>query len=110
MFQLVQSASTPVTCSTKAVRSSFKHNYHVYGQQEAVFHGVDLYEDILVIARFYLRRRVEHGLTDLYDSQPADNRALDDETLVAWGAVPLMLTRNNIMNVNKGKCIMGQGG
>ena len=42
IVQIVQSETSPVTCTTTAVRSLFKHHYHVYGQQEATFHDVDV--------------------------------------------------------------------
>ena len=58
---------------------------------------------VVSATRFYLRRRAEHGVTDLYNSHPHDNRVYDDETLVAWGTVPFMLIRNDIMRVNVGK-------
>ena len=71
ILQVAQCMSSPVTCTTTAVRSDFKHTYHVFGQQEALFPGVHLARDLILIARFYLRRRAEvgGGLTDVYDLQ-----------------------------------------
>lgn len=55
--EIVQSLTSPVTCSTSSVKSNFRVGYHVYGQQEATFHDVDVRPDMVVIARFYLQKR-----------------------------------------------------
>ena len=89
----VLSSTSPVTCSTTAVKSNFKHQYHVYGQQEATFEGVELTPDMIVIVRFYLRQRLSH-ITDEYEAPPAvDMKLHDDESLVAWAALPLMVPK-----------------
>lgn len=44
------------------------------------------------------------ALTDVYDIQVRDNRTLDEQTLVAWGALPIMVTQNDVMRINTGKC------
>ena len=91
--QVVQSATSPVTCSTTAVRSNFKYGYHVFGQQEATFEDVEFQGDMVLIARFYLKRRTQDNLDDF--TMPAAGAAqepslYDDETCVAWAAIPLI--------------------
>ena len=51
-----------------------------------MFVNVDLEPDIIVIVKFYLRHRTERtgGIPD--------NHLHDDETLVAWTYVPLLLS------------------
>ncbi|XP_056018546.1 uncharacterized protein LOC125668024 isoform X3 [Ostrea edulis] len=93
--KIVQSSTSPVTCSTTAVKSNFKHGYHIFGQQEATFSDIDLQGDMVVIARFYLRKRQ----TDLseFAADPANEATLyDEETLVAWSAIPLVLCAENL--------------
>jgi hypothetical protein len=112
--KVAQCTSSPVTCTTTAVRSDFKHTYHVFGQQEALFPGVALAYDLVLVARFYLRRRAQVGdggggaLTDVYDIQVRDNRSLDEQTLVAWAAMPVMLVHDDIMSVNTGEDVNRQ--
>ncbi|XP_062610172.1 uncharacterized protein LOC134271939 isoform X3 [Saccostrea cucullata] len=93
--KIVQSSISPVTCSTTAVKSNFKHGYHVFGQQEATFNDVDMQGDMVLIARFYLRKRQ----TDLSDfaADPTNEATLyDEETLAAWSAIPLVLCTENL--------------
>ena len=96
-LQIVQSATSPVTCSTVAVKSNFKYGYHIYGQQEAIFDDVDIHHDMLLVARFYLRQRVQpqHHLQDEKEEPWQDYRLQDSETLVAWGTMPLMVARGD---------------
>ncbi|XP_052098307.1 uncharacterized protein LOC127733070 isoform X1 [Mytilus californianus] len=113
--KVVQSSTSPVTCSTTAVKSNFKYGFHVFGQQEATFNNVDMQGDMVLIARFYLRKRQDIVTDDiiLHDQQH-DATLYDEETLVAWTAVPLVMStedlslrtrRNfnpNTMNINTG--------
>ncbi|XP_071144774.1 uncharacterized protein [Mytilus edulis] len=113
--KVVQSSTSPVTCSTTAVKSNFKYGFHVFGQQEATFNNVDMQGDMILIARFYLRKRQDIVTDDiiLHDQQH-DATLYDEETLVAWTAVPLVMStedlslrtrRNfnpNTMNINTG--------
>ncbi|XP_076083618.1 uncharacterized protein LOC143054468 isoform X2 [Mytilus galloprovincialis] len=113
--KVVQSSTSPVTCSTTAVKSNFKYGFHVFGQQEATFNNVDMQGDMILIARFYLRKRQDIVTDDiiLHDQQN-DATLYDEETLVAWTAVPLVMStedlslrtrRNfnpNTMNINTG--------
>lgn len=93
IFQVVQSSTSPVTCSTTAVKSNFKYGFHVFGQQEATFNNVDMQGDMILIARFYLRKRQDIVTDDiiLHDQQH-DATLYDEETLVAWTAVPLVMS------------------
>lgn len=93
MFQVVQSATSPVTCSTTAVRSNFKYGYHVFGQQEATFEDVEFQGDMVLIARFYLKKRTQDNLDDFM--MPAvgasqEPSLYDEEACVAWAAIPLV--------------------
>ena len=93
IFQVVQSSTSPVTCSTTAVRSNFKYGYHVFGQQEATFDDAEVQGDMLLIARFYLKKRHQDNVDDFnFPEAAAQEPSLyDDETCVAWAAVPLIL-------------------
>lgn len=92
-FQVVQSSTSPVTCSTTAVRSNFKYGYHVFGQQEATFSNVDMQGDMVLIARFYLRKRQDVSVEEvILQDQQQDVTLYDEETLVAWTAIPLVLS------------------
>ncbi|KAK3090147.1 hypothetical protein FSP39_009490 [Pinctada imbricata] len=88
--KVVQSSTSPVTCSTTAVKSNFKHGYHVFGQQEATFNDVDMQGDMVLIARFYLRKR-QQDVDDFSADHTMEATVYDEETLVAWTAVPLVL-------------------
>ena len=92
LFQVVQSATSAVTCSTTAVRSNFKFGYHVFGQQEASFQEVDFQGDMVLIARFYLKKRNSDIMDDfVMPEQGGQEPSLyDEETLVAWGTVHLV--------------------
>ena len=90
-LQIVQSDISPVTASTNIVMSNFKHNYHVFGQQEAIFHSIDLQPDIILVIRFYLRKRLHSDETDDLEFGPGEDFGIDDdEDLVAWASMPLM--------------------
>ena len=94
-MQIVQSATSPVMCSTTAVRSNFKYNYHVFGQQEASFQDVRLSGDMLLVVRFYLRRQMPtgHGSdTGRAGKDAANVQQYGEEALVAWAAIPLVLS------------------
>lgn len=93
--KLVQSSISPVTCSTTAVKSNFKQNYHVFGQQEATFNDVDLQGDIVLIARFYLRKRQSEP-SGFEADQGNEATLYDEETLIAWTAIPLVLCTENL--------------
>ncbi|XP_013420709.1 uncharacterized protein LOC106181016 [Lingula anatina] len=86
--KIVQSVTGPVTCSTSSVVSDFKYKYHVFGQQEAIFQGVNIQPDIVIIARVYLSKNDLQRRTGDDD----DDSHFDESTLVAWGAVPLVVT------------------
>ncbi|GFR57810.1 coiled-coil domain-containing protein 17 [Elysia marginata] len=93
--KIVQSATSPVMCSTTAVRSNFKYNYHVFGQQEASFQEVRLSGDMLLVIRFYLRRQVRGGQssdTARTGRDAANLQQYGEEALVAWAAIPLVLS------------------
>ncbi|RUS83083.1 hypothetical protein EGW08_009169 [Elysia chlorotica] len=93
--KIVQSATSPVMCSTTAVRSNFKFNYHVFGQQEASFQDVRLSGDMLLVVRFYLRRQVrgsQGGDTPRAGRDAANVPQYGEEALVAWAAIPLVLS------------------
>lgn len=93
--QVVQSSTSPVTCSTTAVKSNFKYGYHIFGQQEATFHDVQLQGDMLVIARFYLKRQPTEEPDDLFLEPRAQEKSLyEEESLVAWAVIPLVLCAN----------------
>ncbi|XP_076462102.1 uncharacterized protein LOC143294612 [Babylonia areolata] len=92
--EVVQSETNPVTCTTTSVSASYKHEYHVFGQQEAVFNEVQLQADMVLMAFFYLRRRPTTHLSDMYLEPTAkvwEDPEDAEETLVAWAAVPLVL-------------------
>ncbi|CAL1538632.1 unnamed protein product [Lymnaea stagnalis] len=89
--KIVQSATSPVMCSTTAVRSNFKYNYHVFGQQEASFQDVKMSGDMLVVARFYLKKQIS-GPNDGTDPANLTGPQYGEETLVAWAAIPLVLS------------------
>lgn len=92
-FQVVQSSTSPVTCSTTAVRSNFKYGYHVFGQQEATFSNVDMQGDMVLIARFYLRKRQDVSVEEvILQDQQQDVTLYDEETLAAWTAIPLVMS------------------
>lgn len=93
--KLVQSSISPVTCSTTAVKSNFKQNYHVFGQQEATFNDVDLQGDMVLIARFYLRKRQSEP-SGFEADQGNEATLYDEETLIAWTAIPLVLCTENL--------------
>ncbi|KAJ8305994.1 hypothetical protein KUTeg_016539 [Tegillarca granosa] len=98
--KVVQSSTSPVTCSTTAVKSNFKYGYHVFGQQEATFNEVDLQGDMVVIARFYLRKRQQDLLDDYVPGDQAQEATLyDEETLVAWAAIPLVLSNDQSLGL-----------
>lgn len=90
-IQVVQSSTSPVTCSTTAVRSNFKFGYHVFGQQEASFQDVEYQGDMVLIARLYLKKR-ESDMDDfMMPEQGAQEASLyDEETCVAWSYLPLV--------------------
>ncbi|XP_033737089.1 uncharacterized protein LOC117325189 isoform X5 [Pecten maximus] len=91
--KVVQSSAGPVTCSTTAVRSNFKHGYHVFGQQEATFSDIEMQGDMILMARFYLRKRQQDDSDDYLIQDNAQEATLyDNETLVAWGAIPIVLS------------------
>ena len=92
ILQVVQSSTSPVTCSTTAVRSNFKYGYHVFGQQEATFNDVEMQGDMVVIARFYLRRRPQDLTDEFVLPETIEPTLYDEETLVAWATVPLVLS------------------
>ncbi|XP_025108860.1 uncharacterized protein LOC112573069 isoform X2 [Pomacea canaliculata] len=93
--KVVQSSTSPVTCSTTAVKSNFKYGYHIFGQQEATFHDVQLQGDMLVIARFYLKRQPSEEPDDLFLEPRAQEKSLyEEESLVAWAVIPLVLCAN----------------
>ncbi|XP_074643635.1 uncharacterized protein LOC141900574 isoform X3 [Tubulanus polymorphus] len=104
--KVAQSFTSPLTCSTTAVRSNFKYRYHNYGQQEATFHGVDVRAPIMLVVRLYLRKsRIaidpDPGADmELGGEPPNDNKADDSEILTAWGAVPLITPQLHNKNRN----------
>ncbi|XP_013402348.2 uncharacterized protein LOC106167978 [Lingula anatina] len=87
--KIVQSVTGPVTCSTSSVGADFKYKYHVFGQQEAIFQGVNIQPDIVIIARVYLSK---NDLQRRRTGDDDDDSHFDESTLVAWGAVPLVVT------------------
>lgn len=91
-FQVVQSSTSPVTCSTTAVRSNFKFGYHVFGQQEASFQDVEFQGDMVLIARLYLKKRHSDALDDFMMPEQGGQEAslYDEETCVAWAYLPLV--------------------
>ena len=92
--QIAQSSSSAVTCSTTAVRSNFKHLYHVFGQQEALFHDVSIAPDLVLIARFYLRKRTAYLAEEFVDQPPTESQHMfAEESLVAWAALPLLVSK-----------------
>lgn len=93
--KLVQSSISPVTCSTTAVKSNYKQNYHVFGQQEATFNDVDMQGDMVLIARFYLRKRQSEP-SGFEADQGNEATLYDEETLIAWTAIPLVLCTENL--------------
>ncbi|XP_059151750.1 uncharacterized protein LOC131937975, partial [Physella acuta] len=87
--KIVQSAVSPVMCSTTAVRSNFKYNYHVFGQQEASFQDVKMSGDMLLVVRFYLKKQLNKP-NDGTDNTTGPQYG--EETLVAWAALPLVMS------------------
>ncbi|KAI0225502.1 hypothetical protein LSAT2_023748 [Lamellibrachia satsuma] len=87
--QVVQNASSPVEFITSAVTSNFKCKYHIFGRQEAIFQDVAMTDDMLVIARLYLRPTRDN--VDYRDDvlTGEDGRLNHGKTLVAWAALPL---------------------
>lgn len=75
------------------MKSNFKYGYHVFGQQEATFSNVDMQGDMVLIARFYLRKRQDTNYDEsiIHDHQQ-EATLYDEETLVAWTAVPLVMS------------------
>ncbi|KAL3869337.1 hypothetical protein ACJMK2_042031 [Sinanodonta woodiana] len=98
--KIVQSATSPVTCSTTAARSNFKYGYHIFGQQEATFQEVDIQGDMVLIARLYLKKQ-EQPQDDfmLPESVVQDPTLYDDENLVAWAALPLVTCSDSSLTV-----------
>ncbi|XP_060559794.1 uncharacterized protein LOC132719870 isoform X5 [Ruditapes philippinarum] len=96
--KVVQSSTSPVTCSTTAVRSNFKFGYHVFGQQEASFQDVEYQGDMVLIARLYLKKRQSDALDDfMMPDQGAQEASLyDEETCVAWSYLPLVNCEENL--------------
>ncbi|KAL4236724.1 Coiled-coil domain-containing protein 17 [Mactra antiquata] len=96
--KVVQSSTSPVTCSTTAVRSNFKYGYHVFGQQEASFEDVEYQGDMVLIARFYLKKRDSDVLDDfVMPEQGGQEPTLyDEETCVAWSFLPLVRCEDNL--------------
>nr|XP_022315187.1 uncharacterized protein LOC111119376 isoform X3 [Crassostrea virginica] len=92
--KIVQSSISPLTCSTTAVKSNFKQGYHIFGQQEATFNDVDMQGDMVVIARFYLKRR-QKEVSD-FETDQVNGTLYDEETLVGWTAIPLVLCTENL--------------
>ncbi|CAH1775471.1 unnamed protein product [Owenia fusiformis] len=88
--KIVQSGSTPVTCTTLGVRSNFRYKYHVFGQQEAIFHDVNFRSDMVLIVRFYLRHVGRNISDEFHSDKPEDGNIYEEETLVAWGAISIM--------------------
>lgn len=62
----------------------------MFGQQEATFNDVDLQGDMVLIARFYLRKRQSEPSGFEADEGNEDTWN-DEETLVAWTTIPLVL-------------------
>ncbi|XP_064626695.1 uncharacterized protein LOC135487166 isoform X4 [Lineus longissimus] len=93
--KVAQSETSPITCSTTAVRTNFKFGYHVFGQQEAIFERIQVKSPIILIVRFYLRRqiRVDNNEDEL---EQAEVRLEEEETMVAWGAIPILLPKANV--------------
>ena len=88
----MQSSTSAVTCSTSTVKSNFKYKCHVFGQQEATFSGVQLQGDMVLIARFYLKHKADDVTNEIFtDHLDQPFTVYDEETLVAWTAVPLVL-------------------
>ena len=51
---------------------------------------------MLLIARFYLKKRPQDALQDMFMEPSAQEASLyDEESLVAWTALPLVLCANN---------------
>lgn len=97
--KVVQSSTSPVTCSTTAVKANFKYGYHVFGQQEATFHDVQLQGDMILIARFYLKKRPQDAIDDMFLEPQAQEASLyDEESLIAWTAMPLVLCADTDMS------------
>ncbi|XP_053395523.1 uncharacterized protein LOC128555844 isoform X3 [Mercenaria mercenaria] len=96
--KVVQSSTSPVTCSTTAVRSNFKFGYHVFGQQEASFQDVEYQGDMVLIARLYLKKRQSDLIDDfIMPDQGAQEASLyDEETCVAWSFLPLVQCDENL--------------
>ena len=86
----MQSATSPVTCSTTAIRSNFKYGYHIFGQQEATFQEVNFQGDMVLIARFYLKKRQSDVDDFLQEPAALEPTLYDEETLVAWATVPIV--------------------
>ncbi|KAL8600700.1 hypothetical protein ACOMHN_057290 [Nucella lapillus] len=96
--EVVQSESNPVTCTTTSVRDNFKQEYHVFGQQVAVFSEVRFQADMVLIALFYLTRRPRSPLVDMYlepTAKLSEDPAEAEDSLVAWAALPLVLHANH---------------
>ncbi|KAH9523455.1 hypothetical protein Btru_040051 [Bulinus truncatus] len=89
--KIVQSATSPVMCTTTAVRSNFKYYYHVFGQQEASFQDVKMTGDMILVARFYLKKQIKNQI-DETDPANMTGPQYGEETLVAWAAIPLVLS------------------
>lgn len=62
----------------------------MFGQQEATFNDVDLQGDMVLIARFYLRKRQSEP-SGFEADQGNEATLYDKETLIAWTAIPLVL-------------------
>ncbi|XP_013082308.1 uncharacterized protein LOC106067643 isoform X1 [Biomphalaria glabrata] len=89
--KIVQSATSPVMCTTTAVRSNFKYFYHVFGQQEASFQDVKMTGDMILVARFYLKKQIKNQI-DETEAANTTGPQYGEEALVAWSAIPLVLS------------------
>ena len=94
----MQAGNSPVTASTNTVQSNFKYKYHVFGRQEAMFNGIELRTDIILVIRFYLHRQLNDGYDDHSVGLRQEDGAPEDQDLVAWATMPLMSPRDKGIN------------
>ena len=91
---MARNATGPIECITSAVTSNFKYKRHIFGQQEATFNGLTITDDMMVIARLYLRPAGDNSVdTELTDEK---DTVTPGKTLVAWGVLPL--TKGKLFN------------
>ena len=55
--------------------------------------------DIVLLAKFYLKKRSDGKYENQQDKRPGKSKLYADETLAAWGTMPLLVPREYSCNL-----------